>query len=154
MRSTSSHKVGSRNERGTVFAELAIGCMIMIGIAMFALDIGTAMMCFGTNDRACRDAARAAAQGSNAAEANNLARRIVQNFNSQSNLVTSPQVVSVVYNDFNGTPPDGVSPFVLVTTRATARAVAPWGLGKTAIGGTFPLTKTYCFPIVKLTVKT
>ena len=148
-----SNNRNQRNQRGTILAELAIGCLVTVSVAMFGLDIGTAMVCYGQNDRACRDAARAAAQGSTQAEAQNLATSIVKTFANPSGLITSPQVVSVQYTDFNGTPPDGVSPFVTVTTRSTARPIAPFSLfGRNVINGTFPLRKTYTFPIVKLNV--
>lgn len=142
-----------RNPQGTVLAELSIGCLVAVSIAMFGLDIGTAMVCYGQNDRACRDAARAAAQGSTQLEAQNLANSIVKTFANPSGLITSPKVVSVQYSDFNGTPPDGVSPFVTVTTVSTAKPIAPFSLfGKNVINGTFPLRKTYTFPIVRLNV--
>ncbi len=147
-------RVVSRNRTGTVFAELAIGCLVCISMSLFALDIGTAMASYSVNDRACRDAARAAAEGSNVTEATNLANRIVQSFASTSPLITSPKVAGVVYKDFGGNPPDGQSPYVTVTCRATARPIAPLKiLGLKVIDETFPLVKTYTFPIVKLDVK-
>lgn len=154
-RNGSTNKATRRRARGTVMGEVAIGCILMIGIAMFAVDIGCAMVGFGLNDRACRDAARAAAQGSSATEAKTLANDIVKSYATNSPLLSAPQVVSVTYTDFGGTPADGVSPFVTVTTRATARPLAPFSLfGAQVIASTFPVTKTYAFPIVKLTVKT
>jgi len=142
-----------RSNKGTGLAELALGMISVIIIAFFALDIGTAMVSYGVNDRACRDAVRAAAQGQNATEATKLAKQIVKTYETGSGLISKPEVLSVNYNDFAGSPPDGVSPFVTVTTRVTARAVAPLNVfGKPMAGGTFPLTKTYTFPIVKLTV--
>jgi Flp pilus assembly protein TadG len=143
-----------RRSSGSAMVELAAGSILIICVALFALDIGTAMVCFGVNDRACRDAARAAAQGSTATEAKTLANSIVQTFQTNSALISSPQVVNVTYNDFNGTPPAGVSPFVTVTTTATARPIAPFNIfGAQAIAKSFPVRKTYAFPIVKLTVK-
>jgi hypothetical protein len=144
----------SRGQKGTVLAELAIGCMVTVTIALFALDIGTAMVCYGVNDRACRDAARAAAQGTNATEATNLAKKIVGTYTIAGGLVTAPEVVGVEYVDFGGAPPDGVSPYVTVTTRSTAKPIAPLSMfGKPVAGENFPLRKTYTFPIVRLTVK-
>lgn len=144
----------ARSSKGTALAELALGCLLTVTLALFALDIGTAMISYSVTDRACRDAARAAAQGTNAGEATNLANKIVQNFAVGGGLISAPRVVSVQYNDFGGAPPDGVSPTVTVTTQCKARAIAPLSIfGKTVGGGSFPLTKTYTFPIVRLTVK-
>jgi Flp pilus assembly protein TadG len=142
---------GQRSKQGSMMAELGVGCMIMAILAVFFLDLGAMMASYSINDRACRDAARAAAQGANNTEANNLARKIIQTYASNSFLTTSPQVVSLVYNDFNGQPTSTEVPYVQVTTRATINPMI------NLLGGTissFPVTKTYCFPIVKLTVKT
>ncbi len=148
---TSSTKVRNvrRNQKGSVFAELAVGCIIMIAISLFALDIGSAMACFGVNDRACRDAARAAAQGNTTTEGTAIAKSIVRSFANNSPLMSSPQVVSVNYTTFNGQPPVGTSPYVTVTTRATAKPIAPVTLFGNQIFGQFPITKSYSFPLVK-----
>ena len=143
----------ARNTKGTGMAEVAVASLILIGMALFALNIGTAMMSYGVNDRACRDAARAAAQGSNSTEANNLASQILKSYSQNGTLLSNPSLVSVNYQDFGGNPPDGVSPFVTVTTRATARSIAPFSLfGSEIVRASFPVTKTYTFPIVKLNV--
>jgi hypothetical protein len=144
-----------RTQTGTVMAELAIGCLLTVTMGLFALDLGSAMLCYGINERACRDAARAAAQGTTPAEAENLAKKIVQSFAVAGGLITAPEVTGVNYVDFGGNPPDGTCPFVTVTTRSTARPIAPLSMfGKPVAGGAFPIAKTYTFPIVRLTVKT
>lgn len=142
-----------RNRKGTGLAEVAIASLVLIGMALFALDIGAAMMCFNVNDRACRDAARAAAQGQDVGEATNLAKQIIKSYPQFGPLAANITVIGVKYVDFNGTPPNGESPYVSVTTRMNCRAVAPLRLfGQEAIKASFPVQKTYTFPIVKLKV--
>lgn len=143
----------ARSMKGTGLAEVSVASLILIVMALFALDIGTAMVCYGLNDRACRDAARAAAQGQSPAEAQNLAQQILRSYASNTSLTESPVLLKVNYKDFDGSPPDGVSPFVSVTTRMQVRTIAPFSaFGKNTIADKFPVTKTYTFPIVKLKV--
>ncbi len=142
-----------RNSKGTGLAEVAIASLILIGMALFSLNIGTAMISYGVNDRACRDAARAAAQGGSLTESQNLASQILRSYAQNGNLLRTPALIGVKYNDFSGNPPEGVSPFVTVTTRMDARSIAPFSLfGAEVVKASFPVTKTYTFPIVKLTV--
>lgn len=143
-----------RSNRGTTLIDLSIACMVIIGFAITALDFGGAMMAFGITDRACRDAARAAAQGSSSTEAKRLATAVIKSYANTSGVLSSPQVDTVTFNDFGGHPPDGVSPFVTVTTSARATVLAPLNLfGHDLLSGNFPMRKTYTFPIVKLDVR-
>lgn len=143
-----------RNEKGSVLAEISVACLIVVFVALFAMDIGIAMVSYGLNDRACRDAARAAAQGASRSEATALANRIVLSFAGPGNLITAPRVLGVDYQDFGGNaPPAGQTAFVTVTTQSTARPISPLNIfGSKTVGDSFPLRKTYTFPIVKLTV--
>lgn len=143
---------GRRNS-GTTLIDLAFACMVLLAFTVLALDFGGAILAFGMTDRACRDAARAAAQGSSAVEARRMATAIIRSYARESGILSSPQVDSVSYNDFGGHPPDGVSPFVTVTTSARATVLAPLSfMGRDLISGSFPMRKTYTFPIVKLDV--
>lgn len=143
----------TRNAKGSGLGELAAAALVLIVVALFALDIGTAMMCFNVNDRACRDAARAAAQGSSQTEATNLAQQIIKSYPQFGPLARNITVLGVNYVDFGGTPPAGESPYVSVTTRMDCRSVVPISLfGIETIKAQFPVTKTYTFPIVKLKV--
>lgn len=149
----SKSKKCARNNKGSVAFELAIGATITICIVAFALNICFAMISYGINDHACRDAARAAAQGANFTEANKAARAIVKTYNSNNGLTAPITVVSVSYVDFFGNTPVGLSPFVTVTTRTEATMPAPIEfMGKQIFGRTIPVQKQYTFPIVRLTV--
>jgi Flp pilus assembly protein TadG len=144
-----------RNIKGSGLAEMAVASLILIGMALFALDIGTAIICFNLNDRACRDAARAAAQGSDKIEATNLANQIIKSYPQMTNLAKNLKVTGVNYVDYNGTPPANETPFVAVTTKMDCRTIAPLTLfGMETIKANFPVQKTYTFPIVKLKVAT
>lgn len=139
--------------KGSAFAELAVVGLIMTLILAFVLDIAIALMAFSTVDRACRDAARAAAQGTDSAEARQLALAITNDHLSRSPLLTAPIVTNVVYQDFGGNPSPSECPFVEVTTTATVVVPAPlFLLGSNSGGSNQPLTlgKKYRFPIVKL----
>ena len=133
--------------------DLSIACMMLIGFSVLALDAGGAIMAFGMTDRACRDAARAAAQGSSPSEARQLANAIIRTYATSSGVLSSPRIDNVTYTDFGGHPPEGSSPFVTVTTSANARVLAPLSFfGADVLSGSFPMRKTYTFPIVKLDV--
>ncbi len=142
----------TRRCEGTAFAELAVVGLIMTLVVAFVLDIAIALMAFSVVDRACRDAARAAAQGATRDEAQQLATAIANDHLSASPLVTAPIVTNVVYQDFGGNPSPSECPFVEVTTSATASVPAPLFMLGTNGGGDRPLTlaKKYRFPIVKL----
>lgn len=144
---------GNRKQQGTLLVDLSVACIIVIAFAVLALDCGGAIMAFGITDRACRDAARAAAQGSSPTEARQLANSVIRTYASSSGILSSPRIENVTYTDFGGHPPDGSSPFVTVTTSANARVLAPLSFfGRDVLAGNFPMRKTYTFPIVKLDV--
>ncbi len=155
MKTRTASKINSmsrnRNKRGSVAVELAAGSLVMISVVALALNICFAMLSYGINDRACRDAARAAAQGSSAVEAVQMATAIVKSYNSSNSLLAAVNVESVSYNDFQGNAPQGVSPFVTVITRSSAKMPAPVSVfGQNLFGATIPVTKSYTFPIVRL----
>lgn len=144
-----------RNARGSAAFELAAGSTIVIAIVALSLNICFAMMSYGINDRACRDAARAAAQGGSRQEATQLANAIIRSYNTNNGVLAPIVVDQLSYNDFGGNPPAEQSPFVTVVTRTTAKLPAPIELlGQRIFGTTLPVRKQYSFPIVKLTVNT
>lgn len=145
----------TRNRKGSAVFELAAGSLISISVVAFVLNVCFAMLSYGINDHACRDAARAAAQGATSIEANKLASAIVKSYNSNNGMLAPITVTNVVYNDFGGNPAPDLSPFVTVTTQSKATMPAPIDVfGSHVFSSTIPVTKTYTFPIVRLTVKT
>lgn len=150
MGMSSRRDAASRSSKGMASLELAAGSLIMIGIVAMALNICFAMLSYGINDRACRDAARAAAQGTTATEAAQLANSIVKTYNSNNGILSPISVTGVTYNDFGGNPTADVSPSVTVSTSCTSRLPAPIEfVGSKIFGDSVLLKKTYTFPIVR-----
>ncbi|MBX9567368.1 MAG: hypothetical protein K2X77_00670 [Candidatus Obscuribacterales bacterium] len=150
-RSQGKRHISNRSSRGSAAFELAAGALITIAIVAFALNTCFAMVAYGINDHACRDAARAAAQGTTPPEAFMMANAIVKSYNNTAAGMTPITLVLVSYVDFNGSPPPGSAPTVTVITRTSTKLPAPIELfGKKLFGQQIPLEKTYTFPIVRL----
>lgn len=149
------HSRGLR-KRGHNIIELAMLSVLFVVFAIFALDIGFVIMGSQMNDAACRDAARAAAQGNSYANALNLARAALAGHRPDGYFVTQPTLDTGAfqYEDFSGSPPPDTSPYVTVTTSTTVRIPAPVFFIGASFGkdGTMRFSKTYTFPIVKTTL--
>ncbi|MBX9688105.1 MAG: hypothetical protein K2X27_15465 [Candidatus Obscuribacterales bacterium] len=144
-----------RKNSGSMFVEIGAGALVTISMMALALNACFAMLAYGINDRACRDAARAAAQQDTFASASNIARIVVSGFNRNASLMGAIQVDNVTYTDFGGNPPQDKSPFVTVTTHANVKMPAPIEFfGHDIFSGSLPVRKTYTFPIVRLNVNT
>ena len=155
MRAFAIWKRTANRKRGSISLEIAAGALVTLGLVALALNVSFAMLAYGANDRACRDAARAAAQQNTAADARNAAKLIVAGFSRANSLLGAITVSDVVYNDFKGNPPADQSPYVTVTTRSTVSMPAPIEFfGQQVFGTTIPVAKTYTFPIVRLSVNT
>lgn len=146
-------KQNRKGERGHTLVEMSMLSVLFVVMAILTLDIGYVLMGSEMNDRACRDAARAAAQGDNYATALRLAQVAVLPHRSDGVFVSAPTVDSAqfTYQDFGGDPPPNESPFVSVTTTSNVRIPAPIFFLGSGFGqnGTMQFTKTYVFPIVK-----
>ena len=142
-----------KGRRGHTLVELSMLSVLFVVMAILSLDIGYVLMGSEVNDRACRDAARAAAQGDNYATALRLAQVAVIPHRGDGVFVSSPTVESgqFLYQDFGGDPPPNTSPFVSVTTSSNVRIPAPIFFLGSGFGenGTMRFSKTYVFPIVK-----
>ena len=138
---------------GHVLIELSMLSVLFVVIGVLCLDVGYLILGSEVNDRACRDAARAAAAADNYATSLQLAKAAVAPHAADGTYVTSPLVdtTAFVYQDFNGSPPTNVSPYVSVTTHCKVRVPAPILFLGTAFlsSGAMQFTKTYVFPIVK-----
>lgn len=143
----------SRSNRGSTAIELGAAALIMISLVAFGLNICIAMIGYTMNDRACRDAARSAAQAATTTEATTRASRILASYRGSSPLFKQLRLSQVTYTDFGGTPPDGVAPFVTVTTVAESDVPCAVNVfGKNVFGDKMQFRRSYTFPIVKLTV--
>jgi Flp pilus assembly protein TadG len=138
---------------GQVLIELVMIISVIVLIGMLGADIGIVSLASSINDSACRDAARAAAQGSNSTTALALAQAAIKAHTADGYYVTVPTINTsqFIYQDFNGSPPANTSPYVSVTTSSTVRIPAPlffYG-ARFEPNGSLTFTRTYTFPIVK-----
>jgi hypothetical protein len=143
-----------RSCNGDLVIELAFGSFLFLVFSILAFELGLLVFCADFNDRACRDATRAAAQGSDPTTATKLATVALRAHASANPIMTSPAIQgSINYVDFGGSPPNSyTSPYVSVTT-ATIASI-PTGpvdfLGaKFLPGGKISFVQTYTFPIIR-----
>lgn len=142
-----------RPGKGHNLIELAMLSLLFVVIALLCLDVGYLILGSQVNDRACRDAARAAAQADNSYTALQLAQAAVAPHKGDGYYVGSPTVdrSSFTYEDFGGNPPPNTSPYVSVTTNCSIHLPAPVLFAGSRFGNFSGLqfSKTYVFPIVK-----
>ncbi len=153
-----------RNPRGHNAIELASICIIFVVVTVLCLDVGVMILASGTNERACRDACRAAAQATTSATALQAAQAACAAHAAGSQYFATQPTVDVAtfqYQDFaatNGVPPPplpaSTPPTVTVTTRVDVIVPAPIVfMGLVKFGGpgqnTMTFRKTYVFPIVR-----
>ena len=146
-------RFSTKRSAGHTLIELSMLGVLFVVLAVLSLDVGYVMMGSQLNDRACRDAARAAAEADNYASSLQMAQAAVIPHRGDGYWVTNPTVntAQFIYQDYSGDPPPNTSPFVTVTTNCNVRIPAPiFFLGATfGAGGTMSFTKSYTFPIVK-----
>ena len=154
-------KTKMRSTKGHSAIELATICIIFVVVTVLCLDIGVMILASGSNERACRDAARAAANATDSASALQAAQAACASHAQQGGYFASPPTVDTsnfLYQDFaatQGVPPQpNTSPFVSVTTQVTVTIPAPIVfMGLVKFGGpgnnTMNFRKTYVFPIVR-----
>lgn len=158
---TSIRKVKLRNSNASVAVELAVGSFFLLTMMLLAIDVTVMMIGFSMNDRACRDAARAAAQCSDANAAQAAARAALMAHKGDGYWITTPILLTggsnFIYSDNGGNaliidPP----PSVTVTTQITCRYPVPinffgakFGDNGSGLRGTSDFRKRYLFPIVK-----
>ncbi len=129
---------------------------MLVIVALLAADIGMIMLADSTCERAARDAARAAAAGSDATEAQNMAQACLISHRLNNSFITDPtlDLASFKYDDYGGNPPPDQSPYVEVTTSVSVKLPAPILFGQASLnmnsnGGRMALRKRYHFPIIK-----
>lgn len=138
-----------RSKKGTLALELAATSVFLLGFTLISLDIGLLLFGASVNDRACRDACRAAAQARNATDATKLANAVLARHRVQG-MVTAPTLVSLTFNDFGGNPPADESPVVtVVTTCNSTLPFAPPQLLGGLLNNRLTYNQSYTFPIVR-----
>ncbi len=154
-----------RSASGMSGLELVCTLVVLIPVALFAVNIGYLGLATFTNDAACREAARAAAQQTSAEAAYGAALAAAQSFKIAGGLAGSPQVVQLRFQSFPNpdepdiplemrdlrrTPTNNISmaPFVRVTTRLNVGVPAPMFIGPNGISSNIDLVSRYSFPVL------
>lgn len=142
-----------RKSIGTMAIELTGGSLFLIVLSLLFVDVSVMMLGFQVNDRACRDACRAAAQQSSSSQAIAAAKASLNMHKADGNFVTNPTLLTdpanFVYQDFGGNPTAG-NPTVTVTSECKVKLPVPLvfcgqGLDNS---GNYTFRKRYTFPIV------
>ena len=143
-----------RSAKGDLAIEVTFGAFLFLVFTLLSFDLGMLLFCADFNDRACRDAARAAAQGSDFATATKLAKVALKAHAPSVAYMSVPSLQGPInYVNFAGKPPDArTSPYVQVTTAMSSKI--PTGpvefLGaKFMPGGQATFVQTYTFPIIR-----
>jgi hypothetical protein len=152
-------KRSSRSHSGLGALEVAITSFLMIVVSVLALDIGLMNFAFAINDAACRDAARQAAQCTNATTAILAAQTQLKMHSTDGVFLSQPAMVGTtspnfVYQDYAGNPPANTSAYVTVTTVVNIRMPFPivfYGASFYTGGNTVAAVRRYTFPIIKRT---
>ena len=149
------HSTGVRIQKASVLVEFSAFAFLFFVFAILSVHISVALYGAFFNDRACRDAARAAAQGQNAAQATKLALSVLKAHNSAGTFLQNPVLSTpIVYQDFGGTYPAATSPYVQVTTSTIAtlpfRPLSFLAKGTVLQDGQLKFVQTYTFPIIRV----
>lgn len=150
--SLKSKRKQSRNA-GHVLIEFVCFAFWLLLFMYICTDVCVLLLGASANDRACRDAARAAAHGSNSAEARTLAETSLKAHAGGGFFTSPPKLEGAFdYHDYAGTPPAQQTPYVTVETRSTAKlpfAPIVWFNNGFTQSGSYTFSRTYVFPIVR-----
>jgi Flp pilus assembly protein TadG len=145
----------TRFPKGSLVIELTVGSFFLSIFAIIAFHVG--LLIFGAfmNDTACRDAARAAAQGNSQAKATTLAQAILISHKQTNSYLGSPALQTpIVYQDYNGSPPNTqTSPYIQLTTKTQVTLPIRFFSFLSQMftsDQNLTFTATYTFPIVKV----
>ncbi len=133
------------------FAEVAATAFFVIVFCALGVDIALLIFGASVNDAACRNGARAAAQGSTSAKASALATAAVNATKTDGYFISQPTITLFNYNDFGGNPPPNDTPYVQVRTQVSVRLPAPiFFFGASFNGGNSMIfQQIYSYPIIK-----
>lgn len=143
-----------RGRTGHLSIELASTLCFFSIFAFLCADLGYVLYGAYFNDRACRDAARAAAQTSTLTDAQKKVDSVLQSHQGNPMFLTGPALSApIVYQDYGGSPPPQTSPFVTVQTTDTIKlpfAPIVFFDGATfGASGNVSFTQAYTFPIIR-----
>ncbi|HEY9731033.1 MAG TPA: hypothetical protein V6C89_03925 [Drouetiella sp.] len=144
------HAIAKRDSSGFSFIEVAISSFLVMVLAVVAINISILVFACAVNDKACRDAVRAAAQQPTAAKAQNFALASVKNHKTDGFFISPIQLTNFNYNDFGGAPPPaGQCPFVQVTTSVDVTLPAPVMFFGATMTNQMKFSQIYTSPIIK-----
>lgn len=153
MRTRGKNK-NERNSGGTALIELACVAVMLAVVTVLSVDIGIMLLAFNVNDRACRDAARAAGGGTDYASALRLAQSSVCMHKTSGSFIGQPTVDTAQFGYYDSGLPTNCSPYVSCTTNISVRLPATiyYAGAKLDASGAMTFSRKYTYPIIKLTL--
>jgi Flp pilus assembly protein TadG len=143
-----------RRSWGTISLEMAIASIFLVIFGLLGADIGYSLYGADFNDRACRDAARAAAQCNNSNSATNKVNAILQAHQCNGAFISGPVLDNFVYEDYSvDVQPANSSPFVTVTTHTRINmpfCIGFQGVSYVSKGSGYTFTQSYTFPLLSV----
>jgi len=136
---------------GFSFAEVAATSFFVIVFAILGVDVTILTFSASINDSACRNAARAAAQGSDYAKATALATAALKSHKTDGYFISQPTITFLDYQTFGGSPPAGETPYVQVRTEVTVKLPVPIVFFGVTFNENQDLVfkQRYAYPIIK-----
>lgn len=144
-----------RRRTGTILPEFVGALVVLALVTLMAVNMGLTLFAAWTNDAACRDAVRAAAQQTNATSAQTAASVALSQFKSGSSWFSGPTLLtsgtSFDWETFKD-PTTGIInwaqvPFCRVTTRMIVTMPAPIIFVNARMTDQITLTQSYAFPL-------
>src|SRR5262249_25544030 len=93
-------KEKKRTINGQALIETVVGCLVLVPIGLFLLDVGALVLAQTANDNMAKHAARAAAGQANAGQARTAAQQVTTIF-PRSTLVSNPTLSAFDYGSVN-----------------------------------------------------
>ena len=146
---------GLRRKTGSAFIELACMGFILPVLAVISANVGLLVFAAWTNDAACRDAARCAAEQGNKSDAVVAAACAAKRYATAGGILGNPKVLtdetSFTYEPFfdqSGVPQLSKGPYVTVTTRMNAVLPIPMIASDKGMTRFIVFKQSYTFPLM------
>lgn len=160
-----NNKFTARQAKGTALIELVVIAFVFPLVALICVNIGILAFAAWTNDNACKDAARIAAQQTNAKDAFAAAAISLQNYsNNAGGVAGAPKLVGAkpaadqvttglfqynIYPDpATGAPQVNKGPYVKVTTELKTTLPAPIAFNGATFTNQVKFSTSYIYPII------
>lgn len=146
---------GIRRKTGSAFIELACMGFILPVLAVISANVGLLVFAAWTNDAACRDAARCAAEQGNKSDAVVAAACAAKRYATAGGILGNPKVLTedngFTYEPFYdkaGVPQLEKGPYVTVTTRMNAVLPLPMFVSDKGLTRFIVFKQSYTFPLM------